>query len=69
MGKYSFDDDAREELDVTIVNARHLAGGFKELALRHIKTSREVVTNHYRQLAAQNRSTQTRLMNSIRTRS
>ena len=36
MGKYSFDDDAREELDVTIVNTRHLAGGF-ELALRHIK--------------------------------
>jgi hypothetical protein len=53
MGKYSFDDDARDELDVTIVNTRHLAGGFKELALRHIKTSREVVTNHFRQLAAQ----------------
>ena len=53
MGKYSFDDDAREELDVTIVNARHLAGGFKQLALRHIKTSREVVTDHYRELAAQ----------------
>ena len=53
MGKYSFDDDAREELDVTIVNTRHLAGGFKQLALRHIKTSREVVTDHYRELAAQ----------------
>ena len=53
MGKYSFDDDAREELDVTIGNTRHLAGGFKELALRHIKASREVVTNHYRRLAAQ----------------
>ena len=53
MGKYSFDDDAREELDVTIVNTRHLAGGFKQLALRHIKSSREVVTAHYQQLALQ----------------
>jgi hypothetical protein len=32
---------------------RHLSRGFKDLALKHIKTSREVVGAHYKQLAEQ----------------
>ncbi len=53
MGRFSFDDDAREAVGATIINVRHLGGGFKDLALRHIKTSREIVGDHYQQLAAQ----------------
>jgi hypothetical protein len=53
MGKHSPDDDARESVGASIVNVRHLSRGFKDLALRHIKTSREVVAAHYKQLAEQ----------------
>jgi hypothetical protein len=53
MGKHSSDDDARESVGASIVNVRHLSRGFKDLALRHIKTSREVVAAHYKQLAEQ----------------
>jgi hypothetical protein len=53
FGKHSFDDDAQETLDATIVNVRHLPSGFKSLALRHIKTSREVVKAHQKELASQ----------------
>jgi hypothetical protein len=53
MGKYSPDDDARESVGASIVNVRHLSRGFKDLALRHIQTSREVVAAHYKHLAEQ----------------
>jgi hypothetical protein len=53
MGRHSFDDDARKSVGASIVNVRHLSRGFRDLALQHIKTSREVVGEHYKQLAEQ----------------
>lgn len=43
FGKFSMDDNAREEAGVTVIDTRQLSGGFRELAQAHVRTSAEIV--------------------------